>query len=156
MSEQFVSMNIECDVFVEINCSHSFDLNSDLLFTYTIVMSQARTKSARICRIIEKIRVAIGILTVFTAALTATTRITWESLTYQSTIRNRRLNHRVPTRATNSTASFIITAAHSGTAIIIYRPIRTRFTAEAEGARNAPSEPVRVSGSAEESYERRI
>lgn len=119
-----------------------------------VVMSQARTKSARMCRSIERIRLATGILTAFTAALTVTTRITWGNLTYRSTIRN--LNRRVPTRMTNSTASFIITAAHSDTATIIYRLIRIRFTAEPEAPRNAPYEPVRDSGSAEESFGRRI
>lgn len=155
-------MSTECDAVAEINYSLVFvrarllDPDSILLFTYIFFMSQARTKSARICRTIERIRLAIGVLTMFTAALMVTTRITWGSLIYRSIIRNHSLNHCLLTKTTNSTASFIIMAVHSDMAIIICRPIRIRFTAEPEEPRNAPSEPVRDSGSAEESFGRRI
>lgn len=149
-------MSIECDAVAEINYSlvfvHARLLDSTLLF----VMSQAQTKSARICRTIERIRLAIGVLTECTAALMVTIRIMWESLTYRSIIRNHSLNHCVLTKTTNSTASFIIMAVHLDMAIIIYRPIRIRFTVEPEEPRNVLSEPVQDSGSAEESFERHI
>lgn len=144
------------ELFISVD-SRSFDPVSALLFTYMFATLQARTKSARMCRTIERIRLATGgVLTAFMAALTVTTRITWGSSTYRSTIRSRSLNHSVPTTTTNSTAIFIITAAHSDTATITYRLIRIRFTAEPEGPRSAPYEPVRDSGSADESFERRI
>lgn len=126
-------------------------------YSHCVYSHQAQTRSVLTCRSIGRLQVAIGVLTApFTAALTATTRITWANSTCRSTIRNRSPNHRDPTRTTISTANFTIMAAPSDTAIVIYRRIRIRSTAAPERPTNAPSEPARDSSSTEASFGKRI